>query len=245
MLETHRGVVRSSISKPKVRMLNMIEQMFHHGRVRQQAYPKNPKTLVLQVPCYSLEQRFTSSTESPSQSKSLQPPAPSASSTTKAPGRGPRTPRRVGTQPTRLEAIGDSLGPLGPLGDPSFSASSQQEEPPAPPQKEQSLPVRDVRHTPSTSQSSLSKSMMDSVDLGDDETERPGTRSRIPPPVQPRPSGPENTRRQTQPSVSIEQAAKPTFDITVGDPHKVGDLTSSHIVYQVRTKVMELVMTRR
>jgi sorting nexin-1/2 len=35
----------------------------------------------------------------------------------------------------------------------------------------------------------------------------------------------------------VEQAAKPTFYITVGDPHKVGDLTSSHIVYQVRTKV--------
>ncbi|KAJ5606260.1 hypothetical protein N7510_009041 [Penicillium lagena] len=42
--------------------------------------------------------------------------------------------------------------------------------------------------------------------------------------------------RQSQPSVSVEQAAKPTFDINVGDPHKVGDLTSSHIVYQVRTK---------
>jgi sorting nexin-1/2 len=36
--------------------------------------------------------------------------------------------------------------------------------------------------------------------------------------------------------MSIEQAAKPSFDISVGDPHKVGDLTSSHIVYQVRTK---------
>jgi sorting nexin-1/2 len=36
--------------------------------------------------------------------------------------------------------------------------------------------------------------------------------------------------------VSIEQAAKPTFHISVGDPHKVGDLTSSHIVYSVRTQ---------
>ena len=49
----------------------------------------------------------------------------------------------------------------------------------------------------------------------------------------------ENSRRQTQPSVSIEQAARPKFDITVGDPHKVGDITSSHIVYQVRTKVSD------
>jgi sorting nexin-1/2 len=44
-------------------------------------------------------------------------------------------------------------------------------------------------------------------------------------------------RTSNQPSVSIEQAAKPSFQITVGDPHKVGDLTSSHIVYSVRTKV--------
>ena len=44
-------------------------------------------------------------------------------------------------------------------------------------------------------------------------------------------------KRQTQPSMTVEQAAKPVFNITVGDPHKVGDLTSSHIVYQVRTKV--------
>ena len=58
---------------------------------------------------------------------------------------------------------------------------------------------------------------------------------RIPPPVQPSQGAP--VRRDNQPSVSIEQAAKPSFDITVGDPHKVGDLTSSHIVYLVKTKV--------
>lgn len=71
---------------------------------------------------------------------------------------------------------------------------------------------------------------MDSVNLEED-----GAGFRGPPPVQP-PS--DEVRRQSQPSVSIEQAAKPTFQITVGDPHKVGDLTSSHIVYQVRTKVV-------
>lgn len=74
---------------------------------------------------------------------------------------------------------------------------------------------------------------MDTVDLDDDV--EPSTKPRIPPPVQPS-QGP-TIRRETQPSVSIEQAAKPSFEITVGDPHKVGDLTSSHIVYQVRTKV--------
>jgi sorting nexin-1/2 len=74
---------------------------------------------------------------------------------------------------------------------------------------------------------------MDSVDFHDDIERDP--RPRVPPPVQPPQGGP--IRRENQPSVSIEQAAKPTFAITVGDPHKVGDLTSSHTVYQVRTKV--------
>ncbi len=75
---------------------------------------------------------------------------------------------------------------------------------------------------------------MESVNLDDDD-ELPPAGPRIPPPVQPPAS--EGPRRQTQPSMSVEQAAKPTFDIAVGDPHKVGDLTSSHTVYQVRTKV--------
>lgn len=75
--------------------------------------------------------------------------------------------------------------------------------------------------------------MLDSVDLSDDV--EPPAGPRVPPPVQPSQAAP--VRRDTQPSVSIEQAAKPNFYITVGDPHKVGDLTSSHIVYLVRTKV--------
>lgn len=76
---------------------------------------------------------------------------------------------------------------------------------------------------------------MESVDLGDDDRSL-NSRSRYQGQGQPPPGGVENARRQTQPSVSIEQAARPSFDITVGDPHKVGDLTSSHIVYQVGTK---------
>jgi sorting nexin-1/2 len=76
---------------------------------------------------------------------------------------------------------------------------------------------------------------MDSVDLGDsDHSAASKTRFSQ---GQPSPGGGESSRRQTQPSVSIEQAARPNFDITVGDPHKVGDLTSSHTVYLVRTKV--------
>jgi len=86
------------------------------------------------------------------------------------------------------------------------------------------------------------------VDLSDDV--EPVAGPRLPPPVQPSHGAP--VRRDNQPSVSIEQAAKPTFDISVGDPHKVGDLTSSHIVYQVRTRTTskayrqpEFAVTRR
>lgn len=148
-------------------------------------------------------------------------------------GRGPRTPRKVGAQPTRLEAVDDSLGPLGPLGD-NVSAQPEPEQPPAPPSKEQPVLMGNARQAPSVS-SSMSRSMMDSVELGDDD--RPlSARTRYSGAGQPLPGSVESSRRQNQPSVSIEQAARPSFDITVGDPHKVGDLTSSHIVYQVRTK---------
>lgn len=75
--------------------------------------------------------------------------------------------------------------------------------------------------------------MLDPDDEEDGSAQSSGPR--IPPPVQPSQGAP--VRRDNQPSVSIEQAAKPTFDISVGDPHKVGDLTSSHIVYLVKTKV--------
>jgi sorting nexin-1/2 len=74
--------------------------------------------------------------------------------------------------------------------------------------------------------------------IEDDEgAEGPAGRGgpRVPPPVQA--ATPSPVRSSTQPSMSIEQAAKPSFNIYVGDPHKVGDLTSSHIVYAVRTRV--------
>lgn len=106
------------------------------------------------------------------------------------------------------------------------------DDPPAPPQKERLAVQQPGRPVSVTSGRSSLPGMMESVNL--EEGERDG-RPRIPPPVQPATS--EGPRRQTQPSVSVEQAAKPSFDISVGDPHKVGDLTSSHTVYQVRTKV--------
>lgn len=159
---------------------------------------------------------------------------PSVSTGPKSPaGRGSRI-KRYGTQPTRLEAVEDPLGPLGASSE-ALAVSSTFEAPPQPPQKEQAA-SRASKTTPTASQASI-RSMMDSVNLDDDEEERP-TGPRIPPPVEP--ASNDAPKRTTQPSVSVEQAAKPTFNITVGDPHKVGDLTSSHTEYQVSTKVCGL-----
>lgn len=169
---------------------------------------------------------------------------PSSQSTLDVPrsggGRGPRTPRKVSAQATRLEAVDDALGPLGPLGDnsaypPIASASDQG---PTPPKKEPatSRNARPTSASASASQSLAGSGMMDSVDLEDD-TGLTSPKLKAPPPVQPPQDDGEGPKRQSQPSMSVEQAAKPKFDITVGDPHKVGDLATSHIVYQVRTKV--------
>ncbi|OTB18617.1 hypothetical protein K445DRAFT_73023 [Daldinia sp. EC12] len=143
------------------------------------------------------------------------------------PSRGPV--RRLVAQPTKLEAVDDPLGPLGPLGAPAGpGADAQADEPPAPPQKEQMVirttmpPLAQKRSGPA-----------DPHHIDDEEFDRP-LGPRAPPPVQA--AQPSPIRPTSQPSVSIEQAAKPSFHITVGDPHKVGDLTSSHIVYSVRTQ---------
>ncbi|PGH27340.1 hypothetical protein AJ80_01052 [Polytolypa hystricis UAMH7299] len=169
--------------------------------------------------------------EALSTAKTDQPSSQATLTTPRSPlGRGPRTPRKIGAQTTKLEAVDNSLDPLGPLGDVSFP---QQEQGPIPPRKEP-FANRNVRPTSSTSQSSTGAGLMDSVNLDDDDPVRPKPKN--PPPVQLPPPGPESSKRQNQPSVSIEEAAKPTFEVSVGDPHKVGDITSSHIVYQVRTK---------
>ncbi|KAF1947255.1 beta-xylosidase [Clathrospora elynae] len=156
---------------------------------------------------------------------------PSAAAAPRSPaGRGPRR-RQHGGQPTKLEAVDD---PLGPLGAPT-PATGLNAAPPAPLQKEPAAP-RSTRPAPGVSTPSL-RGMMDSVNLDDnddDDGQPPPQGPRIPPPVQ----APTSTAppRQTQPSVSVEQAAKPSFSIIVGDPHKVGDLTSSHTEYSVTTK---------
>lgn len=131
-----------------------------------------------------------------------------------------------------MEAVDNTVDPLGPLGEstPDVTATPI-EEAPAPPQKE-SLVAGGLQPPSTFSQIPSATGFGDSVHLEED-----GAGFQGPPPVQP-PADVEGPKRQTQPSMSLEQAAKPTFDISVGDPHKVGDLTSSHIVYQVRTKVL-------
>ncbi|CAG7565255.1 unnamed protein product [Fusarium equiseti] len=148
-------------------------------------------------------------------------PAPSASSSAPRPSRGPR---RLVAQPTRLEAVDDPLGPLGAVPEDNGSA---QDAPPVPPQKEQMV----IRTT--MPQQQQQRRPADPHHIDDEENDGPKA-PRAPPPVEA--AQPSSVRSSNQPSVSVEQAAKPTFQITVGDPHKVGDLTSSHIVYSVRTK---------
>lgn len=172
------------------------------------------------------------STAAPSTSSTLTP------STTTSSSRPSRlTPRRLVAQPTRLEAVEDD--PLGPLGASTPTATDTPLAPPQPPLKEQ-LPLRTTlsggpnqigsgARRPGGGPSDPHR--IEEEELYNDSSSGP----RQPPPVPP--ALPSPVRTSMQPSVSIEQAANPTFHISVGDPHKVGDLTSSHIVYSVRTKV--------
>ncbi|KAJ5349829.1 hypothetical protein N7541_007556 [Penicillium brevicompactum] len=171
------------------------------------------------------------------------PPASETAPTVRTPGRrGPRGTRKISAQATKLESVDDSVDPLGPLGEvPAEAAPTPADEAPAPPQKEPFAGRAQSLSSPQTP-----SGIADSANVDEDTA---GFRG--PPPVQP-PVETDGPKRQTQPSMSVEQAAKPTFQIYVGDPHKVGDLTSSHIVYQVSTKTSskayrnpEFTVTRR
>ncbi|KAJ5779680.1 hypothetical protein N7457_007400 [Penicillium paradoxum] len=160
-----------------------------------------------------------------------QTPASDSSPAVRAPGRrGPRGTRKISAQATKLESVDDSVDPLGPLGEaPIEPTPTPADEAPAPPQKEP-FAGRSARPLSPPSQASTGAGVADPAHL-----EGESASFRGPPPVQPPVEG-DGPKRQTQPSMSVEQAAKPSFQIYVGDPHKVGDLTSSHIVYQVSTK---------
>ncbi|TID20797.1 vacuolar protein sorting-associated protein-like protein vps5 [Venturia nashicola] len=163
-------------------------------------------------------------------SQNLQTSIPNSTATSSRPrGRGKKVPARFGAQPTKLEAVDDTLGPLGPLGAPAQSQETLVES------QHENGPLQAPRATGASTQSSL-QGMMGSVDLDDHEDEEGNgpRRPRQPPPVQPPQS--DGPPRQVAPSVNVVEAAKPTFHIVVGDPHKVGDLTSAHTEYNVDTK---------
>ncbi|KAH8155663.1 uncharacterized protein LAJ45_00673 [Morchella importuna] len=155
-----------------------------------------------------------------------------------------RNPRRLGRHVARVEAIDDDLGPLGPLGDnftvtdtPEASSGPSKhlhETPPEPPQKEDSPRGSRVISGGTSSRTMPRGETMESVSLEDDETEA----YTGPPTTFDAMESPERRRMIGGPDRAPEQpqVAGPVFDISVGDPHKVGDLTSAHTVYQVRTK---------
>jgi sorting nexin-1/2 len=129
----------------------------------------------------------------------------------------------------RAEAIDDELGPLGPLGDnlnessePGTPLPSTQEIPPQPPVKEASPHA--ARAGASSAASRVGTATFDSI--MEDEDAEARLQQRLG-------AGMETQGGAAGPSA----AAKPLFEIVVGDPHKVGDLTSAHTVYNVRTKV--------
>ncbi|KAJ6442189.1 sorting nexin 3 [Purpureocillium lavendulum] len=164
----------------------------------------------------SAQSQQESQNDRPSQSS----PAP-ASAAAPRPSRGPR---RLVAQPTRLEAVEDPLGPLSAGGDDDAQALDAA---PPPPQKEQMV-IRTIMSSPQQQRRPADPHHIDDEDREGQRGPRP------PPPVDA--ARPSSVQSSTQPSMSIEQASKPTFHITVGDPVKIGDLTSSHIVYSVRTK---------
>lgn len=121
----------------------------------------------------------------------------------------------------RVEAIDDTDNPLGPLGDtgpePEPIAATI-EAPPQPPIKEVNRGVVAGRDD---------SGLGESIEVGDGiggDIAAGGMSGR-------------SSGEQQQQQLVQQQPQKPIFEVTVGDPHKVGDLTSSHTVYQVRTKV--------
>lgn len=101
---------------------------------------------------------------------------------------------------------------------------------PTPPVKE--LASRTRHSNSARPHTAAPASTIHSGDYGEDIVTNGGPR--VPPPVQP--AQLDGRSRQAQPSVSVEQAAKPTFHIVVGDPHTVGNAATSHTVYSVTTR---------
>ncbi|KKA28199.1 hypothetical protein TD95_003315, partial [Thielaviopsis punctulata] len=208
-----------------------------------------PSTKSFRLPAMDLEPSPWADAETqPKSTDTTTDSAPSASTKSTpapTPSRGPRSagPRRMVAQAPKRQLVDDD--PLGPLGGgadsplaaaPSDMLASPSAAGPPLPQKEQ-LAIRTVlpqKQAPAR-RGPADPHRIDDDDLfGGAQVAAATAGPRMPPPVAA--SLPSPVQSSTPPSVSIERAAKPTFHITVGDPHKVGDLTSSHIVYSVRTQ---------
>ncbi|KAK0291612.1 Vacuolar protein sorting-associated protein vps5 [Friedmanniomyces endolithicus] len=150
-------------------------------------------------------------------------PSPRASSGVKPAPSKSRTPRRHGNlaQSTTLESLDDSMGPLGPLG----AETPEEPSAPAPPVKELASRSRAGPDRPGTSASASASSVRSQNRASEDGNSTSATRTNQYPTRQP----------QQAPSLPIEQASKPTFSISVGDPHTVGNAANSHTVYTVLT----------
>ncbi|KAI6885175.1 Vps5-domain-containing protein [Hortaea werneckii] len=149
------------------------------------------------------------------------PPPPVTSRPTASKTRGPRRHNVNLAQSTTLESLDDdSMGPLGPLGaEPSLPEPEPEPAAPAPPVKE--LPNR--TRAPSRPSTGGGASSIRSGDHSEDGASLNGSARSM--------HGQRPPRSQP-----VEQAAKPTFSITVGDPHTVGNAASSHTVYSVITR---------
>lgn len=153
------------------------------------------------------------------------------STSSSAARRGPRV-KRQPAPAARLEAAEDPLGPLG--GD-----TAPQEEPAPPPElpSKASQPPESPKASPASPPPSRGRARIPAAFRDDDDDDEDISRTRYPG-ASPQQQGPDRAgARYGKQSMSVEQASKPSFIITVGDPHKVGDLTGSHTVYQVRTRV--------
>ena len=155
--------------------------------------------------------------------------APAAGAGARRGQRGKRTPAPA----AKLEAVDDPLGPLGSTAEPSQDPIRGPVSPPGIPSKQAEQPQPSPQKTAISPPPSRGRPRIPAAFRDDEEEDAPRAR-------QPLPHGHGVIPRVGKQSMSVEQASKPSFIISVGDPHKVGDLTGSHTVYQVRTRVRQV-----
>ena len=158
----------------------------------------------------STQQRQTS-TSTPRTPSSTKQPSPITSR------RRPTGSRLGQSVISKLEDLDLESDPLGPLGE----TSPETVAPPPPPAKDDSPSTRTPRQPPTTF-----------AEIKSDFVETPRLAETRPT----QPQAPPGVSRQL--SMPLEQAAQPpTFNITVGDPTTIGNITGSHTEYKVRTRV--------